>query len=169
MSYLKVLIDISKRGDYMVEMKSGTYALSIVAVVALVGLTTMFMRGGTGSGAASDELLISEGGEYYGEAIKLPQRRTLVSELKDARAMVRAALCRDSDGGVNLVQAGTVTSKDVATIGTQTDHCDVDGRLEEWSCDSYGMSVGLGYSCERLFGKSFRCIEGPDGAYCGTR
>ncbi len=87
----------------MAEDRSGLYLISIVAVVAVVGLVTIFLRGGEASSAsaAGSELVpvLDEEGNVVGEATRSVSTRMLISRvgLPQAPPITLGQMCRDSD------------------------------------------------------------------------
>ncbi|RLG24161.1 hypothetical protein DRN85_08100 [Methanosarcinales archaeon] len=90
-------------------------------------------------------------------------------------------VCKDSDGGWNVYERGTVTD----ASGSYTDYCEDDprsvwyGQLVEYFCDEQGLAIGTGYDCsmENNVCQDGACVEaapplcepsptGRDECYC---
>lgn len=113
----------------LVAERSSLYVVSIVALVAVVGLVTLFLRGGA-DGAASSDLLVDEEGNLVGKAFDMakvkvtptpegirrspppPSRGVTTPGLAPVPLRPLAPQCKDSDGGTIPFAATLFTKGD---------------------------------------------------------
>ncbi len=112
----------------MVE-KTNLYILSIVGIVALVGIVVMFFNGSFGS------VNISDSADISGQAISV------------SKSSSSSGVCTDTDGGINTAVKGTIKGKwyttDKMKIGT--DFCSDSSHIYEYACHAEdGSSGGVG-------------------------